>query len=375
MCRLKRSIYGLRQAARCWNMKLQEVLAKLGFTPSTADQCLFIKKVGPLKIFILVYVDDMLVASTDDTQVKHIVNCLKDEFELTCLGEVRHFLGVEVQRNDSVFKLRLPIYIDQLIAKFGMDQAKTANSPMDPGFVKTVDISEDLADATKYRSLVGGILYLAVTVRPDLAVSASILGRKFAKPNERDWSAAKRVLRYLKATRDYYLYLNGGEDSVLSGYTDSDWADDVETRRSTSGFVFMFGDGAISWASRRQSCVTLSSMEAEYVALSEACQEALWLRQLLRDFDEEQQHPTVLKEDNQGCISFVTTERTSRRSKHIDTKERFVEELCINKQVVLEYCPTEWMAADVLTKPLGPLKLKRFREMLGVMEQSKNALH
>lgn len=273
---------------------------------------------------------------------------------------------MEVLRDSGGFKLRLPVYIDELIAKFGMDQAKPAASPMDPGFLKTLDKSEELADATKYRSLVGGILYLAVSVRPDLAVSAAILGRKFAKPSERDWSAAKRVLRYLKQTRNYYLYLGAGEDQMLLGYTDSDWADDIETRRSTSGFVFLLGDGAISWASRRQSCVTLSSMEAEYVALSEACQEALWLRKLLRDFDEEQRLPTVLREDNQGCISFVTTERSSRRSKHIDTRERFVEELCITGQLALEYCPTDSMAADALTKLLGPLKLERFRQMLGV---------
>lgn len=291
---------------------------------------------------------------------------MKNEFDLTNIGEIRHFLGMEVLRDSGGFKLRLPVYIDELIAKFGMDQAKPAASPMDPGFLKTLDKSEELADATKYRSLVGGILYLAVSVRPDLAVSAAILGRKFAKPSERDWSAAKRVLRYLKQTRNYYLYLGAGEDQMLLGYTDSDWADDIETRRSTSGFVFLLGDGAISWASRRQSCVTLSSMEAEYVALSEACQEALWLRKLLRDFDEEQRLPTVLREDNQGCISFVTTERSSRRSKHIDTRERFVEELCITGQLALEYCPTDSMAADALTKLLGPLKLERFRQMLGV---------
>lgn len=160
--------------------------------------------------------------------------------------------------------------------------------------------------------------------------------------------------------------MGGGRDAVLSGFTDSDWADDVETRRSTSGFVFKFGNGAIVWASRRQPSVTLSSMEAEYVALCEASQETIWLRKLLRDLDEGQKQPTVLKEFNQSCITFARAERTTRRSKHIDTKQRFVEELCNNGQIKVEYCPTDVMAADVLTKPHGPTKVVLFREMFGL---------
>lgn len=171
-----------------------------------------------------------------------------------------------------------------------------------------MDTSDTFRDAMKFRSLVGGLLYLSVCARPDIAASAAILGRKFAQPTERDLTAVKRVLRYLKGTRDAFHRVGGGRDAVLSGFTDSDWADDVETRRSTSGFVFKFGNGAIVWASRRQPSVTLSSMEAEYVALCGSSQEAIWLRNLLRDLDEDQKQPTVLKEDNQSCITFARAE-------------------------------------------------------------------
>ncbi|KXJ30254.1 hypothetical protein RP20_CCG005095 [Aedes albopictus] len=122
------------------------------------------------------------------------------------------------------------------------------------------------------------------------------------------------------------------------------------------------------WASRRQSCVTLSSMEAEYVALSEACQEALWLRQLFRELGELQDRPTTVMEDNQGCLAFVRSERVSRRSKHIDTKERFIQELCSRGEVRLQYCPTDQMQADILTKPLGPVKHHEFCELMGLRE-------
>lgn len=174
------------------------------------------------------------------------------------------------------------------------------------------------------------------------------------------------MLRFLRGTKDYFLQLGGAPEEPLLGHADADWAGDPESRRSTTGFVFSFGGGVISWASRRQLSVTLSSMEAEYVALCEASQETVWLRQLLSDFGETQVQPTVLREDNQGCLAFVLNERTSRRSKHISTKERFVQELCAKKDIVLEYCSTDRMLADILTKPLGPQKHDMFREMLGL---------
>lgn len=237
---------------------------------------------------------------------------------------------------------------------------------MDSGFLKKEDKGAVFEDATKYRCLVGGLLYLSVVARPDIAASTAILGRSFSAPSEADWTAAKRVLRYLKATSDCYLRLGGAVDEGLVGYSDADWAGDPASRRSTSGSVFYYRGGLISWASRRQQCVTLSSMEAEYVALSEACQETMWLRQLLADFGEPSGEPTLLKEDNQGCLSFVKTERSSRRSKHISTKEKFIQELCTKGDIVLEYCPTDIMIADIMTKPLGPEKHGRFFEMLGL---------
>lgn len=363
VCRLKRSIYGLRQSARCWNAKLKSVLVMLGFKSSAAEQCLYVKTVNGKKVFLLVYVDDILLAGHSEAEVKNIITDLSKEFELTDLGEVRHFLGLEVIHEEDCYLIRLKIYIEQLIVKNGMEDAKISKSPMDSGFLKVEEKGEKFEDTTKYRSLVGGLLYLAVIARPDIAVSTAILGRSFSVPCEADWSAAKRVLRYLKATKDLYLRLGGKGDEGLVGYSDADWAGDPASRRSTSGSVFYYRGGLISWSSRRQQCVTLSSMEAEYVALSEACQETVWLRQLLADFGETQSAPTVLKEDNQGCLSFVKTERTSRRSKHISTKEKFIQELCDKGDIVLEYCPTDIMIADAMTKPHG-----RFTKMLGLQK-------
>ncbi|XP_053686123.1 uncharacterized protein LOC128735664 [Sabethes cyaneus] len=159
-----------------------------------------------------------------------------------------------------------------------MSEAKPAKSPMDPGYLKDQSESKPLENAAKYGSVVGSLLYVSVVARPDIANSAAILGRTFSNPTELDWTAAKRVLRCLKKTKNYTLRLGGAFDEPLSGYSDADWAGDLQSRRSTSGYAFMFGGATISWASRGQSSVTLSSIEAEYVALSEACQVAIWSR-------------------------------------------------------------------------------------------------
>ncbi|XP_038106891.1 secreted RxLR effector protein 161-like [Culex quinquefasciatus] len=236
---------------------------------------------------------------------------------------------------------------------------------MDEGFTKTVEESRPLENSTEYRSLVGALLYVAVCARPDIAVSASILGRSVTAPTQADMAAAKRVVRYLKATKSWQLRYDD-PDGELVGYSDADWAGDLKTRKSTTGSVFLYSGGAVSWASRLQQCVTLSSMESEFVALCDTSQEAVWLLTLMEDFGEPEQKPLTIKEDNQSCIKFVAAERTTRRSKHVDTKHCYVKELCERKVLQLEYCPTEDMIADVLTKPVGAVKHRKLSSLLGL---------
>ncbi|XP_065075000.1 uncharacterized protein LOC135698794 [Ochlerotatus camptorhynchus] len=345
---------------------LKEILAN-GIKASTADPCLYVRG-GDCKVYLLVYVDDLLVASSSEGEILKIFNSLNVDLDLTSLVSVRHFLGLEVKREQGVFKICLQQYIEKLVSNHGMSDAKGVRSPMDPGYLKCVETGEVLEDATQYRSLVGGLLYLAVVARPDIANTAAVLGRKCCGPTQCDWTAAKRVLRYLKRTSTYFLVAGGNPGQRLNGYSDGDWAGEPDNRESTSGSVFFFGGSAISWASRKQASVTLSSMEAEYVALSEACQEAIWLRKLLSDLGEAQTEPTVIREDNQGYLAFVKSERVSRKSKHIDTRQKFVQELCVKKVIDLVYCPSDCMIADVMTKPLGPTKHTKFCEDLGLQQ-------
>lgn len=369
VCRLWRSIYGLKQSARCWSEKLSEVLTKLGFQRSSTDQCIFFKAMSNgRKIYVLVYVDDMLVAASEQSMIDDVYRGLQQFFEISDLGNARYFLGMEVAQENGIYSISLRSYIVKMIEKFGMSDAKPSRTPMNIGYPQ--ENSEPLQDGQLYRSLVGALLYIAVTARPDIANTVGILGRKVSSPSESDWTAAKRVLRYLKATQEWRLVLGRSQEAGkgLVAYSDADWAGDVSSRKSTTGCVIFFNGGAVDWISRKQNSVTLSSMEAEYCALSETCQELLWIRRLLKDFDEEQDQPTTVFEDNQSCLSFVSSDRLSKRSKHIETRQHFIRDLCDRRELSLEYCPTELMIADILTKPLAAIKHYRFSEMLGLTD-------
>eukprot|EP00873_Tetraselmis_striata_P039364 jgi/Tetstr1/459628/TSEL_004984.t1 len=218
-----------------------------------------------------------------------------------------------------------------------------------------------------YQALVGSLLYAMVATRPDIAEAVSKLCRVMAKPEERHWQAAKRVLRYLKGTKTLGLTFSGGKaDGLLHGYCDADWAGDVVSRRSTTGFVFMLCGAAVSWKSQLQATVALSTAEAEYMALCAAVCEALFLRELLRELCCAQSEATVIFEDNQSCIALTRNPMTHGRSKHIAIKYHFTREKVLSGEVAIEYCPTAQMVADALTKALGRLKHAEFAmQMLG----------
>ncbi|XP_058449106.1 uncharacterized protein LOC131429072 [Malaya genurostris] len=309
----------------------------------------------------------MLVGCVNEEEIMRVYKQLKKHFDINCLGEARQFLGLEITKDpEGIYSLSLHSHIKRVIETFGMKDAKVTRTPMDRGYMKNESKSEAMKDITMYRSLVGALMYIAVCARPDIAVSVAILGREFSTPCVKDWIAAKRVLRHLKGTADWKLRLGGLNKGDLEAFSDSDWAGDPTTRKSTTGFVVFFAGGAVSWASRRQSCVSLSSMEAEYVALGETCQEVIWLRHLLEDLGEKQKKATIIHEDNQGCLTFVQLEKTSRRSKHIDTKKCFIRDLCEREVIKLEYCPSEMMRADIFTKPLGCVKHQNFTTLIGL---------
>jgi transposase InsO family protein len=358
-CKLKRALYGLKQAPRAWHIRLHQELTSMGFTQSLADPGLYFTQVGGTNVMLLIYVDDILVACSDSSIVDRFCKRLLSSFDGRDLGDASHFLGIAIQRDrvNRSIKLSQARMVRDLLAKFSMDDAKPRTVPISTSLRLSKDEGEPLDTAVyPYSGLVGSLMYLAIGTRPDIAYAVSLMARFMSAPTVVHFQAAKGVLRYLAATADYTLSF-GGTDLNLCGYSDADFAADVDTRRSVTGYVFTLGGGAISWSSKRQATVAASTTEAEYVAASSTVKEALWLRNLLANMGAA--CSTVqLKGDNQAALKLLRNPISSVRTKHIDIAHHFVRERVARNEVCFTYLSTDKMVADALTKALPQDKLK-----------------
>jgi hypothetical protein len=372
VCRLNKSLYGLKQGAVEWNRKLHDILTRNNFTRSQNDACLYSKRVKSDWMYICIHVDDLTVASTATTLYRTFEEQMNEILVMKDLRDVKQYLGLQIERDENgVFLLHQTNYINKKLREFGLSDSKRLKIPLDPGYQKQLFQQPDMKDKEVYRQAIGSLLYLATNTRPDIAVSTSILARKVNNPSEADWTETKRVFKYLNYTKDKRLKLGDTlqwNDIQLTGYADADWGGDSTERKSNSGCIFKYLGAPIVWASRKQTLVALSSTEAEYISLSEAAQEAVCLRRLLTDFNQQIIGPTVIYEDNQSCIKLLQDERSSHRTKHIATKYHFVRDLFKSGEIDVKYCPSETMTADILTKPLGPEKLRQLTQDLGLVD-------
>lgn len=278
VCRLRRSLYGLKQSARVWNRKVDSVFKTLGFKQCRTDQCLYKRKTtGGATEFILIYVDDMIIITATEEEFVSIYNQLEKNFAVTNLGDVRSFLGIEVEKDNEGYKLNQQAYIRKLTERFNLQNTKPSKVPMDTSCLQEKEKREPLSSNSQYLSLIGGLLYIAVQTRPDISVSVSLLAQKSSSPSQQDWNEAKKVLRYLYATRDYKLKLRSLRENLCM-YVDADYAGDCRDRKSNSGYLIKYGGGVIAWGSRKQTSVALSSTEVEFISLAEGCQELIWTK-------------------------------------------------------------------------------------------------
>jgi len=256
-----------------------------------------------------------------------------------------------------------------MLKRFGLENANSVSTPADTNVkLQKEDGVSNSVDSGLYKSIIGSLLYASVGTRPDIAQAVSTLAKFCANPTEAHLTAAKRVLRYLKGTRNVALKFEKTGSSSLIGYSDADWAGDIDDRHSTTGIVFTMAGCSISWPSKKQATVALSTTEAEYVALSAAVQEAVWLRKVLSDLNLPMSEPTTLREDNQGAIAMTKNPIAHGRTKHIDIRYHYVKEAVENGVISLEYCSTEDMLADILTKPLPKHKFENLRKRIGLSE-------
>ena len=367
VCRLKQSLYGLKQSPRCWNSTLDTHLKSMGYVPSTNDPCIYTSSEGELSI-IGVYVDDLVIAAESSERIKQVKEALARKFDVKDLGELHYFLGVQViqDQGKGTVWIGQPTYTKSILQKYGMSEAKPVKTPVDVNskLLKTEEESE-LADQRLYQSAVGSLLYLSTKSRPDIAFAVGNVARYCSKPTKSHWIAVKRIFRYLRGTIQFGL-LYSKEDGTLIGYSDADWGGDCNDYKSTTGYLFQMGGAAVSWKSKKQSCVALSTAEAEYMALSSAAQEAVWLRELNSDLGNPQSQPILMYEDNQSAIAMARNPQSHGRSKHINIRYHFIREQVSDDKICLKYCPTEDMIADFLTKGVGPEKFARLRKLCGM---------
>jgi hypothetical protein len=332
-----------------------------------ADQGLYILRKDGSTIYLLVYVDDILFASSSLALIEELKAALTATFDARDLGEPSQFLSISIQRSSSGIQLSQPRMIKDLLAKFSMTNCKPKSIPISKGALEQPGAPLDTAKCP-YSTLVGSLLYIAMCTRPDIAFAVGALSRHLNSPTTTHWSVAQGVLRYLAGTVDYgpfYSSDSNSSSSRLHGYVDSDWGSDPVTRRSVTGYVFKLSGAAISWSSKRQSTVATSSAEAEYIAATAAAKDAAWLRHLLCDLDVVTSTVPIAT-DSQSSLAMLNNTSSGSKSKHIDIQYHYARDCVEKKAVAFSYVPTGSMVADLLTKPVPEVIVKTCREGMGL---------
>ena len=366
VCKLKKSLYGLKQAPRQWYKKFESVMGEQGYRKTTSDHCVFVQKFSDDDfVILLLYVDDILIVGRNVSRIDSLKKQLSKFFAMKDLGLVKRILGIRIERDRASKKLYMSQeqYIEKVLARFNMSKAKVVSSPLASHFKlssrhsPSTDKEKEDMRRVPYASAVGSLMYAMVCTRPDIAYAVGVVSRFLSNPGRQHWEAVKWIMRYLRGTSKLKFTFGSGKP-VLIGYTDSDMAGDVDNRKSTSSYLMTFSGGAVSWQSRLQKCVALSTTEAEYIAAAEACKELLWMKHFMQELGFKQQHYVVYC-DNQSDIHLSKNSTFHARSKHIDVRYHWMRDALNDNLFEIEKIHIDNNGSDMLTKTLP-------REKLGV---------
>ncbi|KAK4855041.1 hypothetical protein QYF36_003447 [Acer negundo] len=373
VCKLQKSIYGLKQASRSWNIRFDQAVKGFGFIQNPDEPCVYKRIKGDKLVFLILYVDDILLIGNDVGVLTSVKEWLAKQFDMKDLGEASFILGIQVirDRKNRTIALSQASYIDKILSRFSMQDSKKGMLPFRHGIklskeqVPKNEHEEQFMSRVPYASAVGSLMYAMLCTRPYICFAVGIVSRFQSKPGPDHWTAVKHIFKYLKRTRDNMLVYSGG-DLVPVGYTDSDFQSDSDSRKSTSGAVFTIGGGAVIWRSIKQSCIADSTMEAEYVAACEAAKEAVWLRQFLIDLEVV---PSANKQitiycDNSGAVANSKEPRSHKRGKHIERKYHLLREIVQRGDVTITKIASAEKLADPFTKSFdGHLENMGLRDM------------
>jgi hypothetical protein len=370
VCKLVKSLYGLKQAPRQWNKELHRSMESLGFTRLEMDHSVYVRE----NLIVAVYVDDCILLSANLNDILVFKKEIMKNYKVKDLGELRTIVGMQWERNrkqKSSF-LHQSKYTEDVLKRFKMQDSKAVDTPA----VRVGELEQkEFENIDMYQKAVGSLIYLNTCTRPDISFAVSSLARKMSNPSYQDWHAVKRLLRYLKGTKDYGISLGNNNqqnpadpEKIIKVYSDADWAGDIATRRSTSGYLIYLQQILICWGTKIQRVVALSTAEAEYISGSTACQETTWVRNLHHEITKQRSVPHLMI-DNQAAIAMSKNNIQHARAKHIDIRYHYIRDLVMNNEITIEYCASNEMIADIMTKPLGRILFEKFREKLRVFRK------
>ena len=379
--KLFKSLYGLKQSPYAWNKEIDRYLQSIGFKPTESERCIYVGRWGDATIYLLVYVDDIIIGAPDRIIMANVKCKINERFPSEDHGPLTFFLNMHFERDWKSHTVS--IHQEPKIAKVINDQrytkvdrltiTKSCKIPASSDIIlskfmcPTNPVEKERTSKLPYKSILGQLLYISITARPDIATAVSACGRYAQNPGQEHWDALIQIVRYLQGTRKLRLRLGGARLIELNACSDSDWAGNVDDRNSRTGYTISMGNSLITWSSKLQQSIAQSSTEAEYVALADCSRTLIWCRTLLSEMGFPQTKPSVIDQDNKSTINIANSYKQHPGIKHIDIKHHFIRDRIINlKDIVLQKKPTDEMQADLLTKQLSFPAFVRHRESFGL---------
>lgn len=369
--KLDKSLYGLKQAPRAWNQELTRTLNELNFTCNQVDQNVLKCEKTDKLCFLCFYVDDILIASDNVETINTMKNLIKSRYKAVDCGEAHHFLGITIERNrdHKILTMDQMNKVNGYIKEHGIEDSKPNHLPLSVPLENHED--KEQINHTQYQKISGQLQYLAGTTRPDICHAASALARYNARPTQEHWNAIRGTLKYLNGTRNVKIIYRGTTENIkeniqIDVYSDADYGGETDTRRSRTGYAIVLMGSLVSWQSKLQPTIALSTTEAEYQATTSAVKEVLWIKNFLDQLINPKNISINVYVDNQSALHLLKNPQSISRTKHIDVQHHFLRERAMRSEVSFIFCPSEEMWADYLTKRLNKEKFKKCISNLGI---------
>ncbi|GJZ18877.1 putative RNA-directed DNA polymerase [Tanacetum coccineum] len=363
VCLLKKSLYGLKQSPRAWFGRFTLAMKNHEFKQSNSDHTLFLKQRGNLITCLIIYVDDMIATGDDKEEITKLKKYLFTEFEMKDLGRLKYFRGIEVLRSKQGIFMCQKRYILDLLAETGMIDCKPSDTPMIVNQKLYMEEKAVLADKGRYQRMVRKLIYLSHT-RPDIEYVVGVVSQFMHQPQKNHIKAVMRILRYLKGSTGHGVLFKPNGHLVNQMYTDADWAGDKGNRRSTSGYFTIVGGNLVTWRSKKQKVVSLSSTEAEFRGIARGLTEVLWVRRLLTEIEYPPQEASKIMSDNKAAIQISENPVQHDRTKHVEVDRHFIKEKLEAEIITLPFVRSEDQLADILTKSVNERALHKCLDKL-----------